>query len=121
MWFRSEGIVKYGPGQRVVLEVDKEIVNYYTKLLPKYITFNRQKWEAHVSIVREYEQPTNWNLFQNEVLDFEYCNIVDCDETYMWLNVKAAKIEKIRVSLGLAPIPPWRNYFHITIGNFKHV
>ena len=120
-WHKSIGIVQYGPGKRCVLLVDSSIVDYYISLIPKYINFNKQKWDSHVSICRNYENPTSWDVWSGKSINFEYSNVIDCDETYLWLNVKAPDIASIRQLLGLPPIPPWRNYFHITLGNFKHV
>ncbi len=120
-WYNSTGLIKYGPGKRCVLLIDATIVDYYISLIPRYIDFNKQRWEPHISICRNYEAPTNWNVWNEKFINFEYSNIIDHDETYLWLNVKAPDIENIRELLGLPPIPPWRNYFHITLGNFKNV
>lgn len=58
MVHRSEGILQYGSGDRAVLLVDQGLVDYYRRLIPKYIDVRPQRHPAHVTVVRGgYETP----------------------------------------------------------------
>lgn len=108
---------------KAVLLVDQGIADFYRSLIPKSIPILPQRWPAHVSIVRR-QHPKNmeyWRKHENEQIEFEYSPIVTWDETYYWLNVKCLRLEEIRVELGLDRHPPWRNLYHITVGNVKNV
>lgn len=117
----STGTMRYGPGMRVVLEVDQGIADFYRSLIPKSFMVKPQRHPAHVSVVR-HETPRNmaaWGKHIGEQITFDYSPQIVNDETYFWLDVKCARIEEIRIELGLLSHPPWRNLFHITLGNMK--
>lgn len=123
IWHRSVGILSYGPGIRVVLLADQGIVDFYYSLVPKHVGLAKQAYEAHVSVVRK-EKPTNtreWGKYDGEEAEFEYMGVVKNDETYFWLPVRSHRLMEVRMDLGLDPFPPWRNSYHLTIGNVKHV
>jgi hypothetical protein len=119
--FSSTGTLTYGPGIRIALNADQGIVDYYRNLLPKWIRTNPQKHQAHVSVVR-WETPLYtdvWGIYEGERIKFFYDVEVKNDTTYYWLNVQCERLKEIRVELGLAPYPWWRNSYHLTIGNCK--
>lgn len=126
MNFNSIGILKYeideSVGKKVIVLVDREISNYYKKLLPKWYIIKPQKYKAHISVVRSEKQITNlsnWNKYNDEIIEFSYSNEIIWDNRYYWLQVECERLKEIRVSLGLSPTVPWTNKFHITIGNLK--
>jgi hypothetical protein len=118
--FRSTGYLKYVPN-KLTLEVDQAISDYYRALLPKWVVTNRQAFRAHVSVVRRETPPRmeHWGKYEGELVEFRYSNVVEFDETYAWLNVECERLKEVRVELGLDAYPWWRNKYHITIGNFK--
>jgi hypothetical protein len=128
--FTSTGILRYGDDPcKLVLEIDQQISDYYLRLLPKSISYNRQKYRAHVSVVRK-EIPVNmefWRKYEGEEVEFFYEGIVRFSENYCWLNVFSVRLEEIRLELGLPvdspfTLPPagFSKCYHTTIGNFKN-
>lgn len=121
----SAGTLHYsicpGGGHRLVLEADQGIVEYHRWLLPKWMDAAPQRYAAHVSVIRRVVPPkmSYWGIYEGESVLFEYSHIAEWDDRYVWLPVRCKRIEEIRVELGLEPIVPWRNGFHLTIGNFK--
>ena len=131
--YKSSGILKYSIasyGYKLVMEIDKQISEYYRSLMPKYIKTNRQMYAPHVSVVRK-EIPVNlqyWGKYEGEEVDFYYDNTVHYGKVYCWLNVFCKRLEEIRTELGLSVDSPYTlppeetgcvKCFHTTIGNFK--
>lgn len=128
---KSHGILRYSiepiVGHKLIVEVDREISNYYRDLIPKYIDWTPQKYPPHISVVR-YETPLTdaWGKYDGEQIEFEYSGIIHSGTTYWWLNAFSERLEEIRVELGL-PIsseytrPPegFDKVFHITLANCK--
>jgi hypothetical protein len=124
MTFKSIAIIKYLEDvDEVYAFVDKDIAMYYRSLIPKHITLNRQKFDPHITIVRKelIKDKTNWNLYHDKKIEFEYFNDISHNATYWWINVECEFFRTIREELGLNKNPPWDNQFHITIGNTKNV
>lgn len=120
-FLRSTGVLNYGPKIRLVLNVDQQIADFYRSLIPKWFDVNPQKYPAHVSIVRR-EIPLNmdfWQKYEGQEVEFQYSPRIMEDETYYWLDVQSERLQEIREELGLKRFPPWRNLYHITIGNKK--
>ena len=130
---KSQGILRYSiepnVGYKLIVEVDREISNYYRSLIPKYIDWLPQKYPPHISVVR-HETPPNleaWDKYDGEKIEFEYPGIIYSGTVYWWLNAFSERLEEIRVELGL-PIssmytrPPegFDKVFHITLANRKH-
>lgn len=129
---KSNGLLRYNDtknaGPRLVLEVDPGIVAFYRSLIPKYIIINPQKYTPHISVVR-HEYSINmeyWGKYENEQIEFEYSNYVHNGTVYWWLNAFSARLEEIRVELGLyihdkftQPPEGYLKTFHITLGNTK--
>lgn len=116
-------------GFKAYVEVDKEIINYYRSLIPKYITYQPQKYPPHISVVR-YETPdlNVWNKYtkKKEEIDFSYEGTVKFGQMYLWLNCFSKRLEEFRLELGLPveskyTLPPegFTKCFHCTIGNMK--
>jgi hypothetical protein len=120
--FTSVGCLKYVPN-KLTLEVDQVVADYYRALLPKWIRNNPQKFPAHVSVVRRETPPRaeHWGRYEGELVEFRYSNVVEFDETYVWLNVECERLKEVRVELGLNAYPWWRNRYHVTIANFKGI
>lgn len=115
-------------GYKLIVEVDQGISEYHRALLPKWIDSNRQKYPAHISVVR-HEVPPNlglWGSHEGEEVEFNYTHEIFFGQVYCWLNVFCKKLEQIRLELGL-PVssqytrPPngYLKCFHLTLGNFK--
>lgn len=130
MRFKSVGRLRYERNPlKVILSIDQDIVNYYFALVPKYVwpRLNRQKWRAHISVVRN-AKPRNmevWKKHEGKLVEFEYDSFIRNDQMYYWLNAFSPALEEIRKELGL-PVadgftrsPDGSHRFHITIGNLK--
>jgi hypothetical protein len=128
-FYTSTGILKYFPN-KLILEIDQGIVDYYRWFIPKSIKINRQMYPAHISVVRKENpgRPQVWGKYEGKAIEFIYSNIIYNCSIYFWLNVYSKELEKIRLELGL-PIdsiysrPPDGaiRTFHITIGNLKNL
>lgn len=131
MLHTAQGILKYNQNSyKLIVEVEQDIVDYYRALLPKYIVINRQRYGAHISVVRK-EMPTCldvWGKYEGELVTFNYTSEVFFSKVYCWLNVFCVRLEEIRLELGLPvaseyTLPPegFIKCFHMTLGNFKSV
>ena len=131
--FDSFGTLKYFLHEgkyKLILEVDQQLADFYFNLIPDYVDVNRQKYPAHVSVVRN-EIPVNldeWGKYEGKEIEFIYSNYVNEGTVYFWLNVFSKDLEKIRLELGLPvnsiyTLPPegFVKCFHMTIGNKKKV
>jgi hypothetical protein len=126
----STGILRYSENPyKLIVEVDPEIVRYYRALVPKWISLNRQKHAAHISVVRK-EIPVNlqfWRKYEGQKIDFMYDGVVCWGKVYYWLCAYSDAITNVRLELGLTPTtvlsrpPDGKECFHITIGNLKSV
>lgn len=129
-FFKSTGVLRYG-WESLVLDIDQGIVDFYRSLIPKYIEMNRQKYAAHISVVRKEVPPYYsefWRKHEGEVIEFEYSNYIYNGTVYWWLNAYSKRLEEIRSELGLSILDqfnePFRNYswtFHTTLGNIKNL
>lgn len=129
----SKGVLQYrkeGNSYGVVVRADQGISDFYRSLIPKYFACNRQKYPAHITVVRIHrERPQNmkfWGLYDGLEIDFFYSSYIHEGSVYWWLNAFSTKLETIRQELGL-PVtsqytrPPdgYNKCFHLTIGNKK--
>ncbi len=130
MRFKSTGRLRYSRNPlKLILSVDQGISDYYFAMIPKYVwpRINRQKWKAHISVVRK-ATPKNmdaWGRHEGKLITFEYDTFIRNDDTYWWLNAFSPDLEQVRLELGL-PIadqytraPDGSHRFHITIANCK--
>jgi len=117
------GKLKYGYGNRLVVNVDPELTRFYRSLIPKYIYFNIPKYYPHITVVRgKYEAPLiteAWGKRDGEIVYFEYSPNIKFGDPYIWLTVRSEHIGKIRQELGLKEYAwKFKNY-HLTIANMK--
>ena len=132
MLYLSKGILKYSQNQaghyKLIVEIDPEISRYYRSFIPKYIQYNPQMYDPHISVVRK-EIPVNldyWGRYDGQSIEFLYDNTIHFGTVYVWLNCFSKQLETIRLELGL-PVstmytrPPegFIKCFHSTLGNFK--
>lgn len=96
--YASEGILKYGPGIRAIVEADQGISDFYRKLIPKYHYAQPQFYPAHITVVRtDRETPTNmdaWGKYEGRVIPFTYDPEIHTDGTYWYLDVQSDEIGK---------------------------
>lgn len=131
MLYKSIGTLSYSiaeVGYRLVLETDQNIADFYRTLIPKYKCVKRQKYNAHISVVR-HEIPLileNWGKYQDKEIEFFYDNQIKFGKIYFWLNCFSKELEYIRKELGLPvsseytrPPDTYEKVFHMTIGNVK--
>lgn len=121
--FLSEGILRYGVGFKVYLEIDPEIIRYYISLLPKYKIIQTQIHSAHITIVRTTKEcPRNlskWGNYEGLSVEFQYENIIKEDGLYYWLDAFSDDLNRIRLELGLGRYRLGFDRYHITLGNKK--
>lgn len=120
-FFKSTGTLHYDTNKLVLL-IDQGIADYYRSLIPKSHKFNRQMYDAHISIVRKESPPkmSYWGIYENEEVEFTYHPIVRWDETYYWIDVDPnERFKQIRLELGLSECRSYSGKYHITIGNKK--
>lgn len=131
--YSSSGTLHYERGDdwfKVHCAVDQGISDYYRAMIPNTHIFNRQKYPAHISVVRN-EIPPNmdvWGIHENQEIEFQYSNVVHFGTVYCWLNVFSKRLEEIRLELGLPvssqyTLPPegYIKCFHLTIANQKQI
>lgn len=123
MLFESKGVLRQ-EGDKLYVEVDKEIVSLTRSLLPASIRgrLNKQKYPPHISISRREGISS---VVPEVDIVFEYDSEPVIGEIYSWLRVFSPQLSELRVSLGLSPSselsrpPDGEECFHITIGNRK--
>lgn len=106
-----------------VAHVDQGIADFYYWLLPRSIGAQKQMFPAHVTLARYSDTLDDalWGKYEGEQMEVQYWNRIRNDGIYYWLDAKCDRGMEIRRELGLQAYPPWRNSFHITIGNVKHL
>ena len=131
--YRSTGTLHYSTGEvgyRLVLNIDQGLLDYYRSLIPKWYVVSRQRYGAHISVVRK-ETPKvleHWGKYEGEKIEFFYSNDLQHDHQYWWLNCFSKDLEKIRKELGLPVSSPYTlppdgfvKCFHSTVGNTKQM
>lgn len=128
--FKSSGVLKYSSNFKLILEVEKDLIEYYYSLIPKWLNVNKNRYSPHITVVRtQKETPLNtkfWGKYEGQQVEFIYNSMIQYDELYYWLNILSVKLEEIRLELGLKvdnfgnkPPEGFKKYFHCTIGNKK--
>jgi hypothetical protein len=126
--FKSIGTLRYFTNpHKLIVEIDPGISDYYRSLVPKYIVFNKQMFDPHISVIRNEDIPKIelWGKYDQNKFEFEYDNYIYMSANYLWLNVYSEELESIRLELGLSKTseitssPDGRHKFHTTLGNFK--
>lgn len=131
--FSSIGKLKYYDNPcKLIVEVDQGLSDYYRTLLPKWFIVNRQRYGAHITVIRsECEIPVHmehWRKYDEQPIEFFYEPAVKWGKVYYWLNIFCVKLEDIRLELGLPVVSEWTlppegfvKCFHMTIGNCKGI
>ncbi len=128
--FESVGTLRYQGPNRLVVEVDQDIADYYRKLIPPWKTVFRSRWPAHITVVRAGKEipvhTEHWGKYEGMPILFFYRPQIHEGKIYYWLEICCAILEDIREELGLSlvsqyTLPPagFRKVFHMTIGNMK--
>jgi len=125
--FQSVGRLVYGT-DKLIVEADQGISDFYRALIPKYYRVRPQYYPAHISVIRK-ETPSllqYWRKYQGEPIAFNYEPFPYNGEVYWWLNVFCVRLEEIRQELGLEVSSPYTRppdgfakCFHMTLGNVK--
>lgn len=127
--YRSTGILEYSESKnKLILRIDRGIYLYYRSFIPNLHTVNGQRHPPHISVVRNQIPPNLqfWGKYEGEEVEFYYENIVRQDDLYLWLDCYSARLEDIRIELGLPlynmtrePRQGFLQRWHTTIGNIK--
>ena len=127
MLYTSIGKINFFYERKVcVLEIDQQLVNYYYSLIPPYYNKKRQKYSAHITIIRKWEfdylendaEEKGQNI-QNRPLFFLYNGLIKYTHPYFYLQCWSWQIERIRKSFGLKEFRDGFDCYHITLGNIK--
>jgi hypothetical protein len=123
----SSGIITYDPvaGKAknawwVIIECDKEILNYYHYwiLKEKHVLLNKPLFGSHISVIRGEEPNENrkilWKKQHGENIKFVYSHELETDGNFWWLAVKSSALSDLRSDLGLSKEIEFG--FHLTIG-----
>ena len=130
IFHESKGKLQYSKDWRLVLKVDQDLADYYRSLIPPWMSSQRPRWPAHITVVRqEKEMPVNkqhWWKHNNRTVSFIYSPIIHHDSVYYWINVWCKILEEIRIELGMPfhspfTLPPagFKKNSHCTIANTK--
>ena len=117
---KTKGTVQYR-GLSCVLELSKDFGDYYYSLIPKYKNAQKQKYNAHVTIVREFEQKSHlfsYQLCKNFEFSIDYDPTIWYAYPYFFLECFSPQIEQLRADYGLRPYRI-NDCYHITVGNTK--
>jgi len=115
------GTVKYR-GNSCILELCEDFGAYYYALIPKYKNAQRQRYRAHVTIVREFEKPNKQfdiKPCEGDIFYLDYSPNICYSYPYYFLECQSKPIEDLRILFGLEP-HRLNNCYHITIGNVKY-
>jgi len=129
--YSSSGILRYSQEEyKLIVEVDKNLANYYLALTPKWLNVKRGRWAPHITVVRGYKETPvhleHWGKYEGEEIKFYYSPTLQTGKVYYWLNVFCVRLEEIRKELGLDISSQWTRppdgfmrCFHTTVGNCK--
>lgn len=122
MIYLAKGVVKTYRNW-IICELDNEIIKYYRALLPKCLYVSGPREVAHITIVRNFENPDRfgWSKYNGEPIDVLYYSGIQTDKRnlYYWLNAQSDRIIEIRKELGLSAYIGLYETLHITVGNTK--
>jgi len=114
----SYGTLKYGPGIKAYISLNRDFGDYYKTLIPKYLYPQGTRYDPHITVVRlNIETPNmeNWGIYQNKRVWFSYDSIIRSDGTRYWLDVWSDEVGRIRGKLGLEEYRKGFDRYHITI------
>lgn len=124
------GTLRYSGDDRLTMEIEQDLADYYRSLIPPWLGFKRGRYGAHVTVVRQgKERPvdmTCWGRYEGQQVPFLYDPIIRFGKIYAWLDVYCTWLEELRLELGLPaqsvftrPPDGFRKVFHTTLGNSK--
>lgn len=136
MWFETTGQLKYFDN-KLIVQLDQGIVDFYLSLIPKSLRVTRQKYPAHISVVRKQIPPNMefWRKYESETVPILYGNTIYNGQIYFWLNAFSLRLDEIRKELGFLinpdnpaenlegidrPDGDYQRIYHITLGNLKN-
>lgn len=120
--FASTGTLQYFGKDKLILQIDRDLVDYYFSLIPKYMPKQRQKFFAKITVVRtnvEKPDPRYWRKYQGERVKFSYDPYIFVDNDYYLLKAYSDRLCAIRRELGLPSYRYPYMFFHITLANKK--
>jgi hypothetical protein len=123
--FESIGTLFYSGRNKVALNVDLGLAEYYRSTIPKSVKHNRPKYKPHITVVRSGREVVpdrrEWGKHAGERISFQYDPFVYMDNTYIWLKAYSNRLQEIRKGLGLPAMRERFGEFHITIANRKNI
>ena len=126
--FKSSGVINYdkSDGDRVTVNVEQSIGDYYYALIPKHYRVIKPRYKAHVTVVSPIDPIIHWDKWRirdGQIANFVYDPTILYDKGYWWFNLWSIEMEDIRKELGLSiisrvTIPPlgYLKCFHCTLG-----
>lgn len=123
--YYSSAIVHYDLlHKKIVAKVDKQLILYYLRLIPRYLWVNSQRYSPHITVVRSppkeiVEDFHNINKWDGRNISFFYNGIIHFSHPYFYLEIESREISIIREELGLPRFRAGFSCYHLTIGNIK--
>lgn len=104
-----------------VAYIDQGIVDFYFSLIPKARYVARQRWPAHVTVIRKDKERFTKKIKQYDGCEVEikYNPTIVYQEPYYFLDAWSDELGEIRESVGLPKYREPYNSYHITLGNVK--
>ena len=129
----SVGTLRYSQledgASKLIVEVEPDIAYLALALAPRALGLQRQRFTPHISVIRHEricDHPL-WARHEGERVPFEYSMWLHDNDFFFWLRARCQRLIDIRVELGLpahskATMPPdGTRWFHITVGNIRHL
>jgi len=125
--YDATGVLKYSD-RSLSLNLRQDIVEYYRNFIPKWIDVNRQRFPAHISVVRNEPNfnKNMWRKHEGRRVQIQYDSHIHNGQVYYWLDAFSVVLEDIRKELDLPIKSPYNKppagygmYFHITLANMK--
>lgn len=101
-----------------IISIDQEIVRYYFSTIPKYCLKQKQKYPAHITVIRNFEKITFDNYRSGDIVTYYYDNFIYENLKYYYIKCWSNDIIEIRKHYGLIGYR-FDDCAHITIGNKK--
>lgn len=124
MLIETKGLFVCSPNQKIgrVL-LDQGIGYMYRWLIPRYKKVCIPRHPFHLTVIRYFEEDQVrddvWGKHHGMVINVQYEDQIQEDDTYYWLNAYSEQVGDIREELGLPRIRDGFNCYHLTIGNKK--
>lgn len=104
-----------------VAYIDQGIVDFYLSLIPKARYVTRQRWPAHLTVIRKDKEEFTIQIkkYDGCAVEVKYSTDIIYQEPYYFLNAWSDEIGKIRESVGMPAYREPYSSYHITLGNVK--